>query len=135
MYALAPRTTPAYLWRRRHTASRINGTNSLLLFVGAIFVGVVHGTFLTNVGAVCHRLPKHQNASHARDNRTYTQNFVRNLLGLSLPFLEVRATPIKLSGVDFFIERGLDAEQFFVRRKLIPAPVRGARAEGYIIAV
>jgi len=70
-----------------------------------------------------------------RDNRTYTQNFVRDLLGLSLPLLKVRATSVQLGGVDFFIERGLDTEELFVCRELIPATIGSARAEGYIIAV
>jgi hypothetical protein len=38
------------------------------------------------------------------DNRTYTHNFVCDLLGLSLSLLKVRTTSIKLGGVDLFIE-------------------------------
>ena len=34
--------------------SGINETNSLLLLVSTIFIRIVHGTFLANVGAACH---------------------------------------------------------------------------------
>lgn len=70
-----------------------------------------------------------------RDNTTYTHDFIRNLLGLSFPLLEVRTTAIKLGGVDLFIERGFDTKQFFIRGELIPATVGSTRAEGYVIAV
>ena len=66
---------------------------------------------------------------------THAHDFVRDLLGLSLTFLEVRSTPIKFGCIDFFIKRGLDTKQFFVRRKLIPTTIGGAGAESYIIAV
>lgn len=71
----------------------------------------------------------------SRENTTYTHDFVRNLLGLSLPLLEVRDTTIKPGGVDLFIKRGLDTKQFFVRRELIPGTIGSARAEGYIVPV
>ena len=71
----------------------------------------------------------------SRDKLTYTHDFVRNLLGFSFPLLEVRDTTIKLGGVDLFIERGLDTEQFFVSRELIPGTIGSTRAEGYIVAV
>lgn len=71
----------------------------------------------------------------SRDNRTYPQNFIRDLLGLSLPLLKVWTTPIELGGIDLFVERSLYAEQFFVCRELIPAAIGGTRAERYIINV
>ena len=61
---------------------------------------------------------------------TYTHDFVRNLLGFSFPFFEVRDTTVKLGGVDLFIKRSLDTKQFFVRRELIPSTIGSARAEG-----
>ena len=69
------------------------------------------------------------------ENTTYIHDFVRNLLGLSLPLLEVWTTVIKLGGVDLFIERGFDTKKFFVRRELIPATVGSTRAESYVIGV
>ena len=66
---------------------------------------------------------------------TYAHNLVRNLLGLSLTFLEVRSTPIELSGVYLFIERSLNTKQLFVRRKLIPTNTAGAGTKGHIVTV
>ena len=69
------------------------------------------------------------------NNTTYTHDFIRNLLGFSLPLLEVRDITIKPGGVDLFIKGGFYTKQFFVGRELIPGTIGSTRAKGDIVAV
>ena len=52
MYALAPRTTPAYLRRGQQFAVWANGTNPLILLVCTIVISIVHNTFFANMSIV-----------------------------------------------------------------------------------